>query len=326
MAALGTFDASTSTLTNFANNVSGQANEFWLPEIFSKKILVSFRKASVAEAITNTDYYGEVSQFGDTVKIIKEPQLSVADYTRGATLSSTALTDEELTLTIDTAKYWQFEVDDLEKSLSHVNWQQIASDNAGYKMKDSFDSNVLTTMFAGPSASSPDLVIGSDSATADSTMTHATNSVDLLGSDGTGVDPADLVGRMARLLDEQNVPQEGRFFVAKPDFYEQLAKTNSKLMSADYNQGNGGLRNGLVMSGQVRGFDLYVSNNVPSTSNATGQVLAGSKTACATATAMSETESFRSTTSFNDTVRGLMVWGKKVLRDEGLVKAFYVTD
>lgn len=322
MAALGSFDASTSTLTNFANDVSGQANEFWLPEIFSKKILVAFRKASVAEAITNTDYYGEISAYGDTVKIIKEPQLSVADYTRGATLSSTALTDEELTLSIDVAKYWQFEVDDLEKSLSHVNWQQIAADNAGYKMKDAFDSDVLAGMFTGSTTN----IVGDDGVGAADSNLDSTNPVDLLGSDGTGVDPADLLGRMARLLDDENVPQEQRFFVAKPEFYEQLAKTSAKLMSADYNQGNGGLRNGLVMSGQVRGFDLYVSNNIAATTNATGKCLAGAKASTATATAMSETESFRSTTSFNDTVRGLQVWGKKVLRPEGLVTAYYTID
>ena len=78
-------------------------------------------------------------------------------------------------------------------------------------------------MFSGVSSSSPDHVIGSDSATADATMTHASNSVDLLGSDGTGVDALDLMARMARLLDDQSVPEEGRWFVAPPSFYEELS-------------------------------------------------------------------------------------------------------
>ena len=99
---------------NFDPAVSGQTNSSWLPEVFSKKVQVAFRKSAVAEAICNTDYMGEIAQFGDTVNIIKEPQISVNSYTRDATLSSTDLTDEELVLQVDQAKYFQFEVDDLE--------------------------------------------------------------------------------------------------------------------------------------------------------------------------------------------------------------------
>jgi len=134
---------------NFDPAVSGQTNSSWLPEVFSKKVQVAFRKSAVAEAICNTDYMGEIAQFGDTVNIIKEPQISVNSYTRDATLSSTDLTDEELVLQVDQAKYFQFEVDDLEARFSHVNWQQIASDNAAYKLKDSFDSNVLQAAVTG---------------------------------------------------------------------------------------------------------------------------------------------------------------------------------
>ena len=71
------FEQSTDTNGNFANSVSGQTNSFFMPSIFSKKVLNFFRKASVAEAITNTDYAGEISGFGDSVKIIKEPEITV---------------------------------------------------------------------------------------------------------------------------------------------------------------------------------------------------------------------------------------------------------
>lgn len=308
---------------NFDPAVSNNTNSFWLPDVFSKKVQVAYRKASVAEAITNTDYYGEISQFGDTVNIIKEPQISTSAYTRHATLSSTDLTDEELVLTIDQAKYFQFVVDDLEKRFSHVNWQTIAADNAGYKLKDDMDSNVLTAMFSGVASAN---VLGADDANAADSNFDGTGPIDLLGSDGTGVDPVDVMARMARVLDDANVPEENRWFVAKPEFYEQLAKTNSKLMSVDYNQGEGGLRNGLVASGQVRGFQMYKSNNIPTTTNATGQCLAGHISSTATATALSTVETVRSTTSFEDIVRGLMVWGRKVLRDDALVKAIYTID
>ena len=108
--------------------------------------------------------------------------------------------------------------------MSHVNFKEVASSSAAYALRDAFDEGVIAEMFAGASSSSPDHIIGSDSATADTSMTHATNSVDLLGSDGTGVDAVDLMARMARLLDDQDIPEEGRWFVAGPAFYEELAK------------------------------------------------------------------------------------------------------
>ena len=84
---------------------------------------------------------------------------------------------------------------------------------------------------------------------------ETTASVDLLGSDGTGVDALDLMARMARLLDDQNVPEEGRWFVAPPSFYEELSQSGSKLLSVDFNAGQGSIRNGLVSTGTLRGFN-----------------------------------------------------------------------
>ena len=320
------FEPSTDTNANFANSVSGQANSFFLPSVYSKKVLNFFRKASVAEAITNTDYTGEISAFGDSVKIIKEPVISVSDYTRGSDTSQTMLTDQELTLVVDSAKAFKFIVDDIETNMSHVNFKEVASSSAAYALKDSYDAAVIAKMFAGLSASSPDHIIGSDSATADATMTHATNSVDLLGSDGTGVDALDLMARMARKLDEQNVPEEGRWFLAGPDFYEQLGQSGSKLLSVDFNAGQGSIRNGLVSSGKLRGFDMYKSNNIASTSSASGKVLAGHMSSTATANTILSTEVLRDPSSFGDIVRGLHVYGCKVLREEALVGAFYVID
>ena len=320
------FEPSPDTNANFGNSVSGQANSFFLPSVYSKKVLNFFRKASVVEAITNTDYAGEISAFGDSVKIIKEPVISVSDYTRGSDTSATKLTDQELTLVVDSAKAFKFIVDDIETNMSHVNFKEVASSSAAYALKDSYDAAVIATMFSGLSASSPDHIIGSNSSTADATMAHATNSVDLLGSDGTGVDALDLMARMARLLDDQNVPEEGRWFVAGPDFYEELGKSGSKLLSVDFNAGQGSIRNGLVSSGKLRGFDMYKSNNIADTSNASGKVLAGHISSTATANTILSTEVIRDPSSFGDIVRGLHVYGAKVLRPEALVGAFYVID
>ena len=320
------FEQSTDTNGNFGNSQSGQTNAFFMPKVYSKKVLNFFRKASVAEAITNTDYSGDISAFGDTVRIVKEPTITVYQYERGADVTQTKLTDMEETLTVDVANAFKFKVDDIEKSMSHVNWKEVASSSAAYALKDAFDEGVIAEMFSGASTSSPDHLIGSDSSTADSTMTHATNSVDLLGSDGTGVDPLDLMARMARLLDDQNIPEEGRWFVAPPTFYEELSGSSSKLMSVDYNAGMGSLRNGLVSSGKLRGFDMYKSNNIASTSNATGKVICGHISSTATAQAITQTEVIRDPDSFGDIVRGLHVYGADVLRSEALVAAFYLID
>ena len=320
------FEASTDTNSNFANSVAGQTNSFFLPSVYSKKVMNFFRKASVIEAITNTDYAGEISSFGDSVKIIKEPVISVSDYTRNTDTTQQMLTDQEITLVVDSAKAFKFIVDDIESNMSHVNFKEMASSSAAYALKDSYDAAVLATMFAGCSASSPNHILGADNATDLASGTFdGTGNLDIgFGSDEH--DPLDLMGRMARLLDEQNVPEEGRWFVASPDFYEVLGQSSSKLLSVDYNGGQGSIRNGLVSSGKLRGFQMYKSNNIAATSNAAGKCLAGHMSSTATANTILSTEVLRDPTSFGDIVRGLHVYGAKVLRDEAIVSAFYGID
>ena len=323
------FEPSTDTDANFANSVSGQTNSFFLPKIYSKKVLNFFRKASVVEAITNTDYAGEISAFGDSVRIIKEPVISVSDYTRGSDTTATKLTDQELTLVVDSAKAFKFIVDDIETNMSHVNFKEVATSSAAYALRDSYDAAVIASMFSGVSTSSPDHVLGADASAATQTMGQhqgGSNSIDLLGSDGTGTDPLDVMSFMAKLLDEQSVPEEGRWFVAPPSFYNELAQSGSKLLSVDFNAGQGSIRNGLVSSGKLRGFDMYKSNNVAAASTATAKILAGHISSTATAQTIISTEVLRDPSSFGDIVRGLHVYGANVLRPEALVSAFYTVD
>lgn len=311
---------------NFAQSSgSNFANNNFLPEIYSKKVLNFFRKASVVEAITNTDYAGEISGYGDTVKIIKEPVITVAQYERGANPTKTVLTDAETTLIVDTANAFKFIVDDIESQMSHVNFKEVASSSAAYALRDAFDEGVIAKMFAGVSTSSPDNAIGTDAAVGTG-VEPATGSVDLLGSDGTGVDALDLMARMARKLDDENVPEEGRWFVAPPSFYEELSQSGSKLLSVDFNAGQGSIRNGLVSTGKLRGFNMYKSNNIASPTTATGKVLAGHMSSVSTAQTITSTEVIRDPDSFGDIVRGLHVYGAKVIRPEALVSAFYIVD
>lgn len=305
------------------SNFSG--NNF-MPEIYSKKVLNFFRKASVAEAITNTDYAGEISAFGDSVKIIKEPVITVDQYERGGSVTATTLTDNEVTLVVDTANAFKFIVDDIETSMSHVNFKEVASSSAAYALRDAFDTGVIAKLFAGVSASSPNHILGSDSATDLAAGTFdGTGNLDIGYASGEH-DPIDVLSHMARLLDEQSVPEEGRWFLANPEFYEQLVQSSSKLMSVDFNAGQGSIRNGLVSSGKLRGFDMYKTNNIAATSNAAGKCIAGHISSTCTAQTIINTEVVRDTASFGDIVRGLHVYGAKVLRPEALVSAFYGID
>ena len=315
------FEPGTDTNANFANSVAGQTNSFFLPAIYSKKVLNFFRKASVAEAITNTDYAGEISAFGDSVKVIKEPVISVSSYTRGAATAATKLTDQEVTLVVDTANAFKFIVDDIETSMSHVNFKEVAASSAAYALRDAFDAGVIAAGFAGLSASAPNHVLGADDDTTGTvvgTYDEASKSINLLIND-----PLDVLAHMAKLLDEQNVPEEGRWVVAPPSFYEQLSKSGSKLLSVDFNAGQGSIRNGLVTSGKLRGFSMYKSNNIEATAAADGKLLAGHMSAICTAQTITSTEVIRDPDSFGDICRGLHVYGVKVLRPEALVGAFY---
>jgi hypothetical protein len=303
---------------NFGLGVSGQTNGFFIPEIYSKKVQIALRKAAVAEAICNTDYMGEISNFGDTVNIIKEPQIAVADYTRGLTVTSTNLTDQELVLTIDQAKSFSFKLDDLERRFSHVNFQAVASDNAAYALRDAMDSNILAAVSAG--------------ATVTTGMGTTGTPIDI-GFTGSKVDPLNQMALAAKELDEANAPEEGRWFVAAPEWYNALSNSASKLLSVDFNAGQGSIRNGLVASGLLRGFQMYKSNNLP-TNDLSGATPAGSATApealfghisaTSAASAMNKVETIRDTDTFSDIVRGLMVWGRKVLRPEIVGKIIYV--
>ena len=305
---------------NFGLGVSGQTNGFFIPEIYSKKVQIALRKAAVAEAICNTDYMGEISSFGDTVNIVKEPQIAVADYTRGLAVVATNLTDQELVLTIDQAKSFSFKIDDLEKRFSHVNFQAVAADNAAYALRDAMDSNILEAIGAGATV----------------TTGMGTTSVPIDIGFGTGeVDPLNQMSLAAKELDEANAPEDGRWFVAAPEWYNQLANTSSKLLSVDFNAGQGSIRNGLVASGLLRGFQMYKSNNVP-TNDLSGATPAGAGdapmalfghiSATSAASSMNKVETIRDTGTFSDVVRVLMVWGRKVLSPEITGKIIYTID
>lgn len=335
------YGAETKNLKGPAGNGT---NPVWVPEIFSKNVLMRFRRESVAEGITNSDYFGEISNFGDSVNIIKEPTITIGNYSRGQTMASTPFQDEQLTLVLDQAHQYQFEVDDLEDKLAHVNWEGLANGAATYNMKMAYDLNILAYIEnqmgrvffenkdkANPAHDKHGIFVRVGDATrttniaADTTQSAAVTELKLdsykVTNTGTGtgeINPLNLIAKMALYLDKHDVPEEGRFLVVAPEFIELLSDVDSKLINIDYRGGTTSLKNGLVAE-DIRGFKVYKTNNATP-----GFLLGGHMSAVASANSLIKTETFRSTTTFADVVRGLHVFGRAIVREESLVGA-YVT-
>ena len=335
------------------------------PVIYSKQVQVAFRKAAVCEAITNNDYFGEIAQMGDSVRIIKEPEITVKEYARGAQITPQDLDDEDFTLTIDKANYYAFKVDDIEEAHSHVNFQSLASDRAAYRLADQFDQEVLgylsgfkQSAISSAAGTANDVVSGSkavSTAGSDELLTSMKLRKDSFGNITTSsagdhsiplaarlpgatalptatAAPLMVISRMGRLLDQQNVDTQGRWLVVDPVFVELLKDEDSRLLNSDF--GGSGLQNGLVVN-NLHGFNVYVSNNLPSVGTGSaptgsanqnsnfGVIVAGHSSAVATAEQINKTETYRDPDSFADIVRGMHLYGRKILRPEAIVTAKY---
>ena len=298
-------------------------------EIYSQKVLKFFRRASVVEDITNTDYAGEIENFGDTVRIIKEPTVTISSYTRGSVVTPQDLADDEIQLTVDQANAFAFKVDDIEERQSHVNFEALSTSSGAFSLKRNFDKNVLQNMIDNAGIKG-----ASGTVETDSNLGTGGTPVTVTGSDA-GDDVVNLMALMARKLDEQDVPEEGRWFVAPPRVYENLYKAGAKIVEVQVTGDQvSPLRNGLVTNQKIMGFTLYKSNALRQSADATtttdmvsvsgvatgeNVVLAGHISSTATASQIAKTEAIRDPDSFADVVRGLHVFGRKVLRPESLV-------
>lgn len=258
-----------------------------------------------------------------TVHIIKEPTISVSAYTRGLELEIQDLVDDEDTLTVDQANYFAFALEDIERKVAHLNWETLATSSAAYKLRDTYDAAILSYMNSNTGSAQR---IGGDGGTASTDMGQTSNGIDL-GYGAGEISPLQVMARAARKLDDANIPQDGRWWVAKPEFWEVMQDENSKLLNVDWSHdADSKLRNGMITKGEIRGFRCYSSNNLPAASSATGSTLYGHVSAVATASQIAKTEMVRDTRTFADIVRGLHMFGRKVLRTEALGRSFYVID
>lgn len=331
------------------------------PVIYSKKAQLAFRKSSVAEAVTNTDYSGEIAQMGDSVRIIKEPTITINTLERGTTLATQDLTDNDFTMVVDKANYFQFTLADIEQAHSHINFMDLAADRAGYDLRDAFDAEVLgylagwktPSSWARRSASGDvngtkaDSNAGNDELLADNKLDITdfggsdlgvegeVTSIPIAAGGGAGgiTSPLAILNRMNRLMDQANVPTDGRWVVVDSVFVEVLMDEDSKLVNSDYG-GSSEIRNGQLPQ-KIRNMRVYTSNNLPYLGTGAGAsasagsetnfgvMVAGHDSAVAVADQIAKTETFRSPDTFADVVRGMQLYGRKILRPEALMTANY---
>src|SRR5690348_184333 len=274
------------------------------PEVWSATLLTILEKSLVyaGAPCVNRNYEGEISQYGDTVHITSVADPTISTYTKDTDLTVQVLTDSEQLLLIDQAKAFAFEVDDIDMRQVRSGGALMteAAQRAAFGLRDVTDQYVAGLMKAGASVH---IDGGTTAITVSTTPTDAYDKV--------------LVPLSVK-LDEANVPTEGRFVVVTPAFYGKLL-LDGRFIKANESGGNG-LHNGSV--GDAAGFRIIKSNNVPAgTIASTKAIIAGSPIATSYAEQISKVEAFRPEKRFADALKGLHLYGAKVVRPEALVSA-----
>lgn len=270
------------------------------PEVWSAELLVALEKSLVygATGVVNRSYEGDISQYGDTVHIVNLADPTIGTYTAHTDITIEDVDDAEQLLLIDQSKYFAFEVDDIEKRQARGDVMSEQARKAAYLLRDVADQHVAAKMAAGVSAGN---------ILAEATLATAASAYDKL------VD-------MAVVLDEDNVPTEGRWVVVTPKFHGLLLK-DTRFIAAGDESGAGVRANGVI--GSAAGFSIRKSNNAPDGPGAgAGKLVIGGYDGAVTfAEQIASVEAFRLEKRFADGVKGLHLYGSKVVRPTGLVAA-----
>lgn len=259
--------------------------QHFIPEVFSKKLQAKFYAQTVLSEVTTNEYEGEISGLGNKVNIRSVPAVTVADYT--GSLSYADVTSSTIELNIDKAKSYAFKVDDILREQADIDFMNEASKDAAQNMKIEIEQDVFANVAASSSLTD-----------VNATPSNITTS-NVLG----------FILEAGENLDVNNIPEEDRFMIINPAVASVLKQ--SELRQA-YLTGDSvsPLRNGFI--GMVDRFKIYVSNNL-STSAGVSSGLYGHPKAIAYASQFTNTESVRLESSFGDGVRGLAVYGYKVV-------------
>ena len=260
----------------------------YIPELWSARLLQSLEKTHVAANLVNRDYEGEIRQQGDTVHINMIGAITVRDYTKGSDIvAPEELSTTDQTLVISQAKYFNFQIDDVDAAQVAGSLMDSALARSAYALKDAADSYILKTIADGLLTEN---TIGSSAAVALTKDNIYENII-----------------KLRLILDRNNVPLEGRTIVIPPEAYALLLQ-DSRFVSGDI--GSEALRSGYI--GSVAGFEIYESNNC-SKSDSTYTITAQVRSACTYAEQIVETGAYRPEKRFADAVKGLHVYGAKVV-------------
>lgn len=262
----------------------------FIPELWSARLLYALDNAHIAANLVNRDYEGLIRQQGDTVHINTIGPVTVDDYTRNTDIDDPeVLTTAEQTLVIDQAKYFNFQVDDVDAAQSAGDLMDAAMARAAYALNDASDAYLLSVIASGADSGN---VIGSSAAVSLTASNVYENIVALRTK-----------------LDKANVPTSGRFVVVPPEVYALLLLDDRFVKASDAGTANATLLNGEV--GRVAGFTVYMSNNTPYATE-TWSIPAGVAAATTYAEQIVSTEAYRLEKRFADAVKGLHVYGAKV--------------
>ena len=308
----------------------------FIPTLWSGKLLAKFYQNTMLSEIANTDYEGELKNQGDTIRIRLAPSITISDYTAGAGLGTAEVpTPIFQDMQINKAKSFNVQVNDVLAYQSDMNLMNMFTEDAAKQMKIAIENEVFFNSFVteGPAAANEGATAGAISA--------AYN----LGTDTAPVDQATpenvlkCILRMSTVLDEQNVPEDGRFLVITP--YDRHLLMQSSIAQAYFTGDQSStIRTGKI--GMLDRFSVYVSNLLPRgaagkalvpglTATSAGGALtdakarrlmvAGTKAATSFAMTVNKTEPLRNQSDFGDIVRGLAVYGRKVVKPQALVVA-----
>lgn len=322
------------------NNVNYTTNPVpsgtFIPSVWSAKLNAKFYAASVFGDISNTDWQGDISSMGDKVTINLAPTLTVSNYVAGTALTYQVPVPSTLDLLIDKGKYFAFNVNDVLNFQSKPNLIDMFSTDAAEQMRIAIDSTVIYNTFYGSDAANKGVTAGKNSASYN------------LGSDAVPITltPALALSKILELssvLDEQNVPDAGRWLVLDP--YTRAMLMQSNLSQAQFmGDATSMVRNGKI--GTIDRFTVYVSNQLPKgaasaaawisgdgsenaiASGASGvkrrAIIAGHKSAITFASQITKMEQVRNPNDFGDFIRSLNVFGYKVVKPESLATLIVV--
>jgi len=279
----------------------------FIPEIWSGKLIENFYDASVLAAISNTDYEGEIRQMGDTVNIRTTPELTIQTYVKGQTLSVENPDKAKLQLLIDKGEYFAAVEDDVDQVQSDINMMDTWSKDASERMKIKIDTRVLTDMLTDIAAANKGATAGRISADLNIGVTSSPVAI-------TKTNAIDQIVNMGTVLDEANCPESDRFLIIPAKYAGHIKMSDLKDASIT-GDGSSPLRNGRL--GMIDRFTVYVSHNLYK-NGSEFSIIAGHKMGFTFASQLTNMETIRSESTFGNIIRGLQVYGYKVVKPEAL--------